>query len=72
MPLCALSMLEAFARRLRTRMPSSGQVAVLRPLLKNTNLEFLPLRLAYDSAKHGWKASAWHSKVGTWPCSRLR
>jgi len=38
-------------------------------MLKNTNLEFLSLRLAYDSSKHGWGASNWHAKVDrTGPC----
>ena len=47
----------------------SAEVQILRPLLKNTNLEFLPLRLAYDSGKHGWGASKWHAKVDrTGPC----
>jgi hypothetical protein len=47
----------------------SAEVKLLRPMLKNTNLEYLPLRLAYDAAKHGWKASAWHAKVDrTGPC----
>jgi len=41
----------------------STEAALLRPLLKNTNLETLPLRLAYDSQRHGWSAAAWHSKV---------
>jgi hypothetical protein len=30
--------------------------ARLRSLLKNTNLEFRPLRLGYDAAQHGWDA----------------
>jgi len=47
----------------------SAEAALLRPMLKNTNLEFLPLRLAYDSGKHGWSAQDWHSKVDkTGPC----
>ena len=47
----------------------SAEVAVLRPMLKNTNLEFLPLRLAYDASTHGWSARSWHSKVDkTGPC----
>jgi len=47
----------------------SDEVQVLRPMLKNTNLEFLPLRLAYDSGRDGWGASKWHAKVDkTGPC----
>ena len=47
----------------------SAEVQLLRPMLKNTNLEFLPLRLAYDSQRDGWTASKWHAKVDcTGPC----
>lgn len=47
----------------------SAEVQLLRPMLKNTNLEYLPLRLAYDSGKHGWTAKAWHKQVDkTGPC----
>jgi hypothetical protein len=44
----------------------SPEAAILRPLLKNTNLEFLQLRLAYDTAfptGDAWTASSFHSKV---------
>ena len=44
-------------------------IAHLRPLLKNTNLEFLSLRKAYDASSDGWSAEAFHSKVDlTGPC----
>lgn len=47
----------------------SKEAATLRPMLKNTNLEFLSLRLAYDDKKHGWSAAAWHEQVDkTGPC----
>lgn len=47
----------------------SEEAALLRPMLKNTNLEYLSLRLAYDASVHGWSASSWHSKVDTTgPC----
>jgi len=47
----------------------SAEAQLLRPMLKNTNLEFLPLRLAYDSGQHGWSAAAWHGQVDkTGPC----
>ena len=46
-----------------------SEMALLRPLLKNTNLEYLPLRLAYDSKSDGWSAISWHNKVDkTGPC----
>lgn len=38
-------------------------VAIVRPFLKNTNLERRPLRLAYDANRHGWNAVAFHKKV---------
>ena len=44
----------------------SPEAAILRPLLKNTTLEFLQLRLAYDTAfptGDAWTASSFHSKV---------
>ena len=45
----------------------SPEAAILRPLLKNTNLEFLQLRLAYDTSAFpigdAWTASSFHSKV---------
>jgi hypothetical protein len=38
-------------------------VARLRPLLKNTNLETRPLRLAFSANAHGWRPDAFHAKV---------
>lgn len=38
-------------------------VAHLRPLLKNTNLELLNLRLAYDADVDGWTAEDFHRLV---------
>ena len=38
-------------------------MAMLRPLLKNTNLEFRGLRLAYSANRDGWNADAFHRKV---------
>lgn len=40
-------------------------VAVLRPLLAQTQLESVPLRLAYDADRDGWSAAAFHSRVDT-------
>jgi hypothetical protein len=39
------------------------EVAKLRPLLKNTNLEERSLRLAYSASSHGWRPEAFHAKV---------
>lgn len=39
------------------------EMAVLRPLLKNTNLETRNLRLTYDANKDGWDPAVFHSKV---------
>ncbi len=38
-------------------------MAMLRPLLKNTNLETRGLRLTYDANKDGWDPAVFHSKV---------
>ena len=47
----------------------SSEAALLRPMLKNTNLEFLQLRKAYDAQRDGWSATAFHRKVDkTGPC----
>lgn len=40
-----------------------AEMASLRPLLKNTNLETRNLRLTYDGNKDGWDPSVFHSKV---------
>jgi len=36
---------------------------LIRPLLKQTNLECRPLILAYDAQRDGWSANSFHSKV---------
>jgi hypothetical protein len=36
---------------------------ILRPLLKNTNLEFRGLKLTYSSNRDGWNPIAFHKKV---------
>jgi hypothetical protein len=41
----------------------SADVAALRPLLKNTNLESRLLRLTYDANRQGWNANAFHAAV---------
>lgn len=38
-------------------------VAVLRPLLKQTQLESVPLRLAFDADADGWTPAAFHAAV---------
>jgi len=38
-----------------------AEEALLRPMLKNTNLEFLTLRKVYDSDRDGWSPDAWHA-----------
>lgn len=38
----------------------SPEVAKLRPLLKNTNMEFRGLTLSYDANKNGWNAEKFH------------
>ena len=41
----------------------SPDVAKLRPLLKNTNVEFRNLKLTYDANKNGWNAAKFHQCV---------
>lgn len=40
-----------------------GDAAAIRPLLKQTQLERLPLALAYDADVHGWSARAYHKQA---------
>jgi hypothetical protein len=40
-----------------------AEMALLRPLLKNTNLETRNIRLTYDANKDGWDPETFHSKV---------
>ena len=49
----------------------SPEVALLRPLLAKTQLERLPLRLAYDADIDGWTAEAFHAKVNTFGAGLL-
>ncbi|KAL3797378.1 hypothetical protein HJC23_010504 [Cyclotella cryptica] len=39
------------------------EMALLRPFLKNTNLETRGLRLTYDANRDGWDAAKFHAKV---------
>ena len=41
----------------------NAEMASIRPLLKNTNLESRSLRLVYDANRDGWDATSFHSKV---------
>lgn len=41
----------------------SKDVAILRPLLKNTNFEFRELTLTYSANKNGWDANKFHQAV---------
>lgn len=41
----------------------NAEMALLRPLLKNTNMETRNLRLTYDANKDGWDPTIFHSKV---------
>lgn len=40
-----------------------AEMAMLRPLLKNTNLETRNLRLTYDANRDGWDPASFHAKV---------
>lgn len=49
--------------------PVSGDddiMASFRPLLAQTRLQKLPLRLAYSAEEHGWSSSAFHDHVNTY------
>ena len=56
--------------------PRSAWTPPLRPKIARAyatarvpQLEFLPLRAAYDASKHGWSAAAFHARVDkTGPC----
>jgi hypothetical protein len=41
----------------------NAEMAALRPLLKNTNLEFRRLQLTYSANRDGWNPVAFHKKV---------
>ena len=41
----------------------NAELATLRPLLKNTNLEFRDLKLTYSANRDGWNADSFHRKV---------
>lgn len=41
----------------------NAETAALRPLLKNTNLEFRGLQLTYSANRDGWNADAFHKRV---------
>ena len=41
----------------------TGTLTAVRPLLKQTQLEGRPLRIAYDANVHGWDASSFHARV---------
>lgn len=43
----------------------SPDVALLRPLLAKTQMEKVPLRLAYDANRNGWDTAAFHAAVDT-------
>ena len=40
-----------------------GPEAIVRPLLKQTQLEKRNLQVVYDAKKHGWDARAFHARV---------
>jgi len=39
------------------------EILLIRQLLAKTNLEYRPLKLAYDANKDGWNAQVFHSKI---------
>jgi hypothetical protein len=52
------------------KVPTDGpDAALLRPLLKQTQLEGRPLELVYDASKNGWNPQSFHSRVDGRGCS---
>ena len=38
------------------------ELLMIRAVLKQTQLEYMPLGIAYDAATHGWRASSFHTQ----------
>ena len=38
------------------------ELVMIRAVLKQTQLEYMPLGIAYDAATHGWRASSFHTQ----------
>jgi TLD len=52
------------------KVPTDGSdAALLRPLLKQTQLEERPLEIVYDASKHGWTPQSFHSRVDGKGCA---
>jgi hypothetical protein len=52
------------------KVPTDGpDAALLRPLLKQTQLEERPLELVYDASKNGWNPQSFHSLVDGKGCA---
>ena len=43
-------------------LDKTAEMKLLRPLLKNTNLETRGLCLSYDAQQHGWNAQSFHAR----------
>lgn len=41
------------------------EMALIRPMLAQTSIESVPLRLAYDAERDGWTPEAFHTAVNT-------
>lgn len=50
----------------------SPEIAAIRPLLAKTQLERVPLRVAYDAQQHAWTADAFHERVNTFGAGACR
>ena len=44
-------------------LSDEGEIAKVRPVLKQTQMEYLKLGLAYDASVHGWTANAFHTQL---------
>lgn len=45
------------------------EMALIRPMLAQTSIERVPLRLAYNAERDGWTAEAFHAAVNTFGAS---
>ena len=50
------------------------ELRLVRAVLKQTQLEYMPLGIAYDAETHGWRASSFHTQCDGQapPCSSRR
>ena len=57
-------MARAVRRPAAAALPSDDteELRLVRAVLKQTQLEYMPLGIAYDAETHGWRASSFHTQ----------